>query len=67
MYRAAAVALRLIVTLALCAACWWIWSTSFSLAAMMHVGELDLVVRILAIFVALSLADVVQERLVVHE
>ena len=54
---------QVVVTAGLCAACWWIWSSSFSLAGQLHIGELDLVVRVLQVFALLSLADWVSERL----
>lgn len=63
MRTVAAVLIKLAATLALCAASWWIWSSSFSVAAWLNLGELDIVVRILAIFVMLSLVEAVIERL----
>jgi hypothetical protein len=63
MIGAAAPAARAIVTLGLCAACWWIWSSRLSLAGQLGIGELDLVVRVLEMFAVLSLADIAGERL----
>ncbi len=66
MRKAAAFVMRLAVTLALCAASWWLWTMSFSVAAWLQLGELDLFVRILTIFVMLSLVEAVHERLKFH-
>ena len=46
-----------LVTLALCAACWWLWVADHGLAWRLGLGELDLPVRVLAIFVCLSILD----------
>jgi hypothetical protein len=61
MSGALSIAARAAVTLALCSACWWIWSSGFSLAAQLRIGELDLVVRILEMFGLLSLVDRARE------
>ena len=67
MFGTASIAARAVVTLALCTACWWIWSSGFSLAAQLQIGELDLVVRILEIFGVLSLVDQASEGLKPHD
>jgi hypothetical protein len=45
------------VTVAMCAACWWLWAADHGLAWRLGLGELDLPVRVFAIFVFLSLSD----------
>jgi hypothetical protein len=46
-----------LVTITVCAVCWWIWTGDHALAWRLGLGELDLPVRVLAIFLALSLLD----------
>ena len=63
MSRVATIATQSLVTFALCAGCWWVWSSSFSLAALFQIAEFDLVVRILEMFALLSVFDLANERL----
>jgi hypothetical protein len=46
-----------LVTVVLCAVSWWLWVGDHALAWRLGLGELDLPVRVIAIFVFLSLAD----------
>ena len=46
-----------LLTVALCAACWWLWTGDHGLAWRLGLGGLDLPVHVLAIFVFLSLLD----------
>jgi hypothetical protein len=46
-----------LVTVVLCAACWWLWAGDHALAWRLGLGELDLPMRVLAIFAFLSLLD----------
>jgi hypothetical protein len=46
-----------LLTVVLCVACWWLWAADHALAWRIGLGELDLPVRVLAIFVLLSLLD----------
>jgi hypothetical protein len=48
---------EVVVTATLCAVCWWLWAADHGLAWRLGLAELDLPVRVLAIFVFLSLAD----------
>jgi hypothetical protein len=51
------------LTVLLCAVSYWMWSSGPSAAEWLGLGYLDLVARALVIFLALSLADVLLERL----
>jgi hypothetical protein len=46
-----------LATFAMCAVCWWLWAADHGLAWRFGLAELDLPVRVLAIFVFLSVAD----------
>jgi hypothetical protein len=51
-----------LLTFALCAACWWVWIADHGLSWRLGLGEMDLPVRVLTIFVFLSLLDQLVQR-----
>ena len=52
-----------IATALLSAACWWLWAGDHGLSHLLRVDDLDLPVRVAAIFALLSVADQIHNRI----
>ena len=52
-----------LTTALLCTACWWLWAGDHGLSHLLRLDDLDLQVRVAAIFALLSLADQLLDRL----
>ena len=46
-----------LATALLCAVCWWLWTGNHGLSHLLRLDDLDMQVRVAAIFAFLSLAD----------
>ena len=52
-----------VLTALLCGVCWWLWAGNHGLSYLLGLQDLDVQVRLLAIFIFLSLVDWVLERI----